>query len=506
MTSLLPSLPENPNRQQQAAYEEYRRRLARQNLLAFTQYTFPDYEVNWHHRILADKLTKFATGEIKRLIVLMHPRAGKTELVSRRLPAFILGCNPDAHFMGASYSADFASDNNRRVQRIMDSPEYSRLFPATKLYGKNIRSTATGSYLRNADVFEIVNHKGSYRGVGVGGAATGFGFDHAALDDPIKNRQEANSLTYRNSVWDWFRAVFYTRQEKNAGILITVTPWHEDDVVHRILNLAASDPQADQWEVIRFPAQAEEPLSPEDPRDLGEWLWPAKFTPDTYRTLRATIGGYEWNALYQLRPTAPEGNRFKRHWFREEKRVAVAPVKARRIRYWDKAGTGDSGQTTGARTAGVLLAITDNGLVYIEDSVTGYFSSLERELVIKQTAADDARKYQNGVTIWLEQEPGSGGKESAESTIRNLSGYPVYADRPSGDKDTRLEPFAAQAEADNVWLVAGDWNQDWIEEMVAIPNGTRRDQGDATAGAFNKLALAKASMPTRWRQAKVKGR
>jgi len=129
-----------------------------------------------------------------------------------------------------------------------------------------------------------------------------------------------------------------------------------------------------------------------------------------------------------------------------------------------------------------------NGIYYIEDVVRGQWSAGQRETVIKQTAQLDAQRYGNTVQIWIEQEPGSGGKESAESTIRNLAGYPVFADRGTGDKDVRLEPFAAQAEAGNVCLVRGPWNGAYIDEMCAIPNSAYRDQADATAGAFNKLA------------------
>jgi predicted phage terminase large subunit-like protein len=188
-----------------------------------------------------------------------------------------------------------------------------------------------------------------------------------------------------------------------------------------------------------------------------------------------------WSAEYQGVPRPLEGNRFKRHWFPI---VDAVPYDATRVRYWDKAGTQDGG----AYTSGVLIA-KHEGRIYIENVVRGQWSAYERERTIKQTAEMDATQYgsKSAVKIYVEQEPGSGGKESAENTIRNLAGFSIYADRPSGDKDTRLDPFAAQAEANNVVMVRGIWNQDYVEEMVTIPNGTYRDQGDATAGAFNML-------------------
>lgn len=463
-----------------AAGELIRRRGARKHLLDFTRYTMPEFQVSWHHKIVADYLTRFAYGDIKRLMLFMPPRHTKSEFVSRRLPAFIYGINPDARIIAASYSADLAQRMNRDVQRVIDSPEYGRLFPNTGLFGKNIRTIADGSYLRNSDIFEIVGGSGIYRGAGIGGGITGMGFDFGIIDDPIKSRAEANSLTYREHAWEWLRGVFYTRQQKGAGILLTVTRWHEDDMPGRLMALADSDPNADQWVILRFPAIADDDLHPDDPRRPGEPLWPGMYDLEQLTAIHATIGEFEWNAQYQQRPKAPEGNRFKRAWFPI---VDVVPSECKRIRYWDKAGS----EGEGAYTAGVLLARHDaSGKVYVEHVVRGQWSAYERESVIRQTAESDKARY-GLITNWVEQEPGSGGKESAEATIRNLAGFIVKADRPVGDKDTRLEPFAVQAEAGNVALVRGIWNMGYIEEIVSIPSGKYRDQSDATAGAFNKL-------------------
>jgi hypothetical protein len=144
-------------------------------------------------------------------MIFAQPRSGKSELVSRRLPAYILGRDPDATIIAASYGADLARRMNRDVQRIIDTPEYQRLFPDTQLWGKNVRSVADGSYLRNSDLFEVVGHRGFYMSVGVGGALTGMGSKYMVLDDPVKNRKEANSATYRQSVWEWYTSTFYTR-------------------------------------------------------------------------------------------------------------------------------------------------------------------------------------------------------------------------------------------------------------------------------------------------------
>lgn len=460
--------------------------LGRRHLLHFTNYTFPQYRVNWHHRVLCDALDRFARGELKRLMVFMPPRHGKSELVSRRLPAYLLGRNPNASIIATSYGADLASRMNRDVQRIIDTPEYAALFPETRLNSSNVRTVADGTYLRNSDLFEIVGRRGSYRSAGVGGAITGMGFDFGLIDDPIKSRKEAESATYRKSLWDWYTSDFYTRQEGDAAILLTVTRWHEDDLAGRLLTQAAGDPEADQWTVVRFPAVAEaEGQLPEDPRQPGEVLWPEKYSARIMARIRATLGTYQFNGLFQQRPTAPEGNTIKRPWLSHF--VTAAPAIATRVRYWDKAGTEGGGKFT----AGVLLARTPDKLIYVEDVVRGQWSAGQREAEIKATAERDAAQYgPGGVAIWHEQEPGSGGKESAQATTLNLSGYVVHADKVTGDKDVRFGPFAAQAEAGNVRLVRGPWNGAFIDELCAVPTGAFRDQADATAGAFNQLPKA----------------
>ena len=159
--------------------------LAQNNLLDFTRYTFPKYQVNWHHRLLANKLDKVVTGEVKRLMIFMPPRYGKTELASRRFPAYILGKRPNSQIIATSYGATLAQDINRDVQRIIDSDLYQEVFPETKLYGKNVRTVSSGTYLRNSEIFEVVNHKGFYKSAGVGGGITGKGFNFGIIDDPV---------------------------------------------------------------------------------------------------------------------------------------------------------------------------------------------------------------------------------------------------------------------------------------------------------------------------------
>jgi predicted phage terminase large subunit-like protein len=173
----------------------------------------------------------------------------------------------------------------------------------------------------------------------------------------------------------------------------------------------------------------------------------------------------------------PEGVLFHRDWFAI---VEQGPEKATRVRYWDKAAT----EGGGARTAGVLIAKTAQKQFFIENVVCGQWSALQRERIMRETAERDGPK----VKIYLEQEPGSGGKESAEASVRNLAGFTVHADRVTGSKVERARPLAAQCEAGNVRIVHGSWNHDYLEELCSFPLGSFCDRVDASSGAFNKLA------------------
>jgi len=446
----------------------------------FTTYTMPEFERSWHHEVMCEYLDAFVRIDITRLIISLPPRHTKSEFVSRRLPALILGQNPDAPIIAASYGADLARRMNRDVQRIMDDAPYRRLFPETTLSGANVRTVAQGSWLRNSDMFEVVEYNGYYRGAGVGGAITGMGMKYGIIDDPIKNRQDANSPTIRQKIWDWYTSTFRTRLAPGGCILVTMTRWHQDDLVGRLLALAASDPDADQWTVLTLPAIAEEPIADYDRREVGEALWPTRFDLAELNKTRVSLGSYDWNSLYMQRPAPPEGGMFKRQWFDI---VGAAPRNAQRVRYWDKAGSASKGDYT----CGALLAKDTNGTFYIEDIVRGQWSALERETIIKQTAEVDAQR--GGVVIWQEQEPGSGGLESAQSTTRNLAGHVVRTERVTGDKETRAMPFAAQCEAMNVKIVRGEWNTAYLNELASFPYGAHDDQIDASSCAFNKLVV-----------------
>lgn len=217
-------------------------------------------------------------------------------------PAYSLGRNPDLQIIATSYAADLASRMNRDVQRIIASPVYHEVFPDTTLNDKNIRTTAQGNFLRNNDIFEVVGHSGVYRSAGVGGSITGMGYDIGLIDDPIKDRAQAESPTYRERAWEWFVSTFYTRAEKNPRMLVILTRWHSDDLAGRLLKKGDEDLEAEQWTVLNLPAIAEAPVPSYDPRKPGEALWPWKYDEIALKRKEAMVGPYEWEAMWQQRP------------------------------------------------------------------------------------------------------------------------------------------------------------------------------------------------------------
>lgn len=459
--------------------------LGRRSLLDFTCVTHTEYEVNWHHEVLSAVLDDVLEGREQFVMVFMPPQNGKSELVSRRFPAYALGKNPRLRIAGASYNQDLADSMSADVQAIMGTAEYQQIFPETRLAAVARAQGDRTKAKQTITEFRVVGKRGGYRAVGVDTSLTGRTVDIGIIDDPIKNRKEAESKTYRDNVWEWFKSTFSTRFFGEGGrIILLMTRWHQDDLAGRLLKLAADDPSAPQWTVIRFPAVAtSDDAAPYDHRKKGDPLWPAKYPLTELRRRKSMSGTYDWNALYQQNPTPPEGTIFKREWFEI---VVGMPAKARRCRAWDKAGTdGDGDYSAGGR-----LSMTDDGIVYVEHVIRGQWSSGTRNKVMKQTADLDAQQFGVGVvTQRIEREPGSGGKESGEISVKEFAGHDVKTYGPVTDKVTRARPFAAQCEAGNVRLVAGPWNTEYLDELCNFPNGEHDDQVDISSDAFNELTL-----------------
>jgi hypothetical protein len=235
------------------------------------------------HTVYYTLLDKFAHGEIKKMIVQMPPQHGKSEGSSRKLPAYMLGIDPDKRICICSYAATIARDFNRDVQRIIDTSSYRELFPDTYLNGSDA-VTGSNNYLRNSDVIEMVGHKGSLRVVGRGGALTSKTIDVSILDDVYKDYKEGNSPVVRNAAWKWYTTVVRSRLHNKSQELIVFTRWHDDDLIGRIEKSGEKIVELRSWEDVKnIPSGAWLRINFEglktgepteiDPREPGEALW-----------------------------------------------------------------------------------------------------------------------------------------------------------------------------------------------------------------------------------------
>ena len=300
---------------------ELQKERARTELARFTAWTKPDYQTAWHNALICRYLDRLVEGDITRLMIFCPPRHGKSELVSRRLPAYFLGRNPTSHVILSAYSADLADRMNRDVQRIMDSPAYRQLFPFVRLPEVGSRSNTHAMREKRTDsLFEIVGRRGSLRSAGIGVGITGMGFHLGIIDDPIKDWEEAHSTVIRDKVDEWYTSTFWTRQEsakdgQQARILLTMTRWHHDDLAGRLIERAEQDRDADQWTILRLPALADYDLHEEDERESGEALWPGRYDERFMAKARASLGSYLFTGMYQQTPTVEGGQHFKEDWF-----------------------------------------------------------------------------------------------------------------------------------------------------------------------------------------------
>ena len=429
-------------------------RLARTNLTAFLNYVMPDYSMQWFHKHIAKQCQLLIDGNLptQGLMVFISPQHGKTEIVSRKLPAWALGRNPALKIVGCSYSADLAQQFSRAVQRTIESDEYKSIFPDTQL------PSGGRGYQRNVDYFDIVGG-GFYKAVGVGGSLTGTPADLGIIDDPVKDAMEAYSKTYRDRVWNWYTDVFLTRLHNRSKQLLIMTRWHEDDLAGRLL-----DREPDKWTVVSIPAICEvENDGGISDRHIGDALWPERHSLERLRDVEQR-SPRTFAALYQQRPTVEGGNIVKREWFK-----TITPSDFARIRkdepivfFIDTAYT----DKTDNDPSGIVATCKIGGDLYIThaEKVNMKFPDLLRWL----PAYARSHGYGRGSSIRIE--PKANGL-SVIDQLKETTGLTVVATpSPKDSKETRLNAASPFVEGGRVILVGGAWNEAFIDEVCGFPS------------------------------------
>lgn len=445
-------------REKLSLIREQDRRKAKSSLFHFIYYVNYDYRANWHHKAICDELQRFwEDPKQKRLMLFVPPQHGKSEIASKHFPAWVFGQNPDVKIAAASYSIDLARSFNRDVQRIIDTKDYSDVFPDTYINSKNV--VTVQNWLRNSEEFEIVDHKGSYKSVGVMGGLSGRRVDLAIIDDPVKDALEANSETYRNRVWDWYVSVLMKRLHNKSKVVLIMTRWHEDDLAGRLL-----ERQPGQWNVIKFPAikeYGEGHLL--DPRQTGEALWEERHSLEKLLEEKA-LDESAFEALNQQNPTTPGGNKVKDEWWEycEEKELPGDIV-------WDLWIDGAYTKRTENDPTGLMIAGYSKSMnkAYMRHAHDAYMESPELTEHIKEYALLYDLREKSRVYF----EPKASGKSIKQyvNKARFLNCVEIKNHLVSEGKEARLQCAAPKVQAGKWVLIRGNWNQKVIKQIGGYP-------------------------------------
>jgi len=463
---------------------------ARKNLIDFGLCMLDKYEPEWFHYLIADRLESAERGETPRLMIFMPPRHGKSELCSRMFPAWFLGKNGGKEIIAAAYSAELQASFGRDARDYVLSAEYKEIFPDAHL-------PKDASAKTDWEVHHVMGKKkrrSKYFGTSVAGSATGKGAHVFIIDDPVKDRAEANSKTIRDRAWDWYTSVAYTRlEEKSSAVVVIMTRWHEDDLAGRMIakdNEALSDPNSERflegWDIISLPAIAEEDERFEIRnsdyqerlgakfvgRKVGEPLYPKKFPVERYSQIRELDRG-DYEALYQQRPSIEEGEIFKREWWHFYKKSDLPPDSILVLQSWDTASTRNE---TSDPSVG-LTGVWDGRNLYLTRRVRGKFTYPD----LKRTLLNEYETVKPHKVLVEYKSSGIDLVEDLKQTLLPITPIHVRGD----SKLARALSATHLVESGRVRVPEGEpWVEEFIDELKKFPNAKNDDQVDA----FSQMA------------------
>jgi predicted phage terminase large subunit-like protein len=423
------------------------------------------------------ELVRLADTPDGRLIISMPPQEGKSIRVGKIFPAWMLKQHPDTRIIAASYGHALARRNGRGIRDLIMSH--------TEL-GLTVRDDLSAQH-----EWQLAGHEGGVYAVGIGGALTGRPGDLLIIDDPIKDRQEADSETYRERVWDWWTDVASTRLAPGAQVVLILTRWHEDDLAGRLL--AAED--SGLWRVVNIPAQADHDPNKDqtDPlgRQPGQFLTSARGrTKAQWEAIKVRSGARTWASLYQGRPSPAEGNLFDRSWWREygsarwfirDDGSYWVPDSDEVIQSWDMAFKDTDGSDYVCGQVWGRWGLH----VYLLDQVHARMSFVETRKALRRLSA----KWPQAILKLVEDKAnGTAVINSLSTTVAGL-----VPEEPHGSKEARASAVSPFVEAGSVFLPSPEiapWVDAFIEEHAAFPNGRHDDQVDTMSQALNRLLLA----------------
>ena len=430
-----------------------------EGFMDFIEHIWPEFICGRHHKIFAQKLEDIATGKINRLIVNMPPRHTKSEVASTYFPAWVMGRFPNKKIMQTTHTGELAVRFGRKVRNLMDTEEYSAVFPDVTLSADS----------KSAGRWET-NKGGEYFAAGVGGAITGRGADLLIIDDP-HSEQDALSMTAMEGAWEWYTSGPRQRLQPKGAIVLVMTRWSQIDLTQRLLD-QQKEPLADQWEVIEFPA-----IFP----DTEKPLWPEFWSLDELLKVKASLPGIKWNAQWMQTPTAEEGSIIKREWWNEWTHDSLPAVQYIIQSYDTAFSKKQTADFSAISTWGVFRPSEDSpDSIILLDCQKGRwdFPDLKR-------IAQEEYKYWEPDMVLIEAKA-SGTPLTHE--LRRL-GIPVVNYSPSRgqDKHSRMHSVAPIFESGLVWAPQKQFADDMIEECASFPFSAHDDLCDTMTQALMRF-------------------
>lgn len=443
-------------------------------LIAYAAYQWPGYRDAAHHRLIARKLEALERGEIDRLMVFMPPRHGKSMLATEFFLAWYLGRNPEHYVVCATYAQDLADDFGRKVKGQIEDPTYQNIFPGVGLADDSRSSKRFHINGWEGGYEHVTKQKGAFYAVGVGGPLTGRGAHLLLIDDPVKNREEADSETIRRKTREWYTSTAYTRLMPGGKIIVIQTRWHEDDLSGWLLR----EHKHEGWDIIDLPAISSQ----------NEPLWPEQYPIEVLERIRRAVGPRDWSALYQQRPAPDEGNYFKAEWFRP---VPELPPRATLKVYGgsDYAVTADGGDYT----VHVVVGIDPENRIYLLDLWRGQAASD----TWVEAFCDLVKKWK---PIGWAEETGQIKAGVGPFLLRRMLERQAYVYRETfptrGDKAVRAQSIRGRMAMKGLYMAAdAPWRADLMSELLSFPVGVHDDQADALGLVGQLLDKMEAGRP-----------
>jgi predicted phage terminase large subunit-like protein len=432
------------------------REKAQNQFMPFVHHVYDGFIEGRHHRIIAEKLEKIATGELKRLIVNMPPRHSKSEFASYLMPAWFLGRNPKLKIIQATHNTELAVRFGRKVRNLIETESYYEIFPETKL---KTDDKAAGRWGTEAG--------GEYFAAGVGAAVTGRGADLFIIDDP-HSEQDALSEGAFDNAYEWYTSGPRQRLQPGGAIILVMTRWGTKDLTGRLLKAQSNDIMSDQWEIVEFPA-----IMPSD-----KPLWPEFWSTDDLLKVKSALPVAKWNAQWQQQPTAAEGAIVKREWWQLWEKEDVPPVKYIMQSYDTAFSKKETADYSAITTWGVFQP-EEGGAdhIILLDARRGRYNFPE----LKEVALEEYDYWEPDMVIVEAKATGMPLTDELRRT-----GIPVlnYTPGKGRDKVTRMHTVAPIFEAGMVWAPDKKFADEVIEECAAFPNGDHDDFVDSMTMAL----------------------